>query len=95
MTQAALWLKFLDQFFERDVLMRVSTEARFFYPGRQLTERRVTRQIATQRQCVNEKSDQRLDLCKIPVRNRRPDYQVVLPRITCEQRLERRQQAHE
>ena len=51
--------------------------------------------FAAERQRVDKAADQGLGLSSRPVDDRRPDQDVVLSAVACEQRLERRQHGHE
>ncbi len=87
-------LQRLDHLSERQVLMRARVLRRLVHPCEQFSERRVTRQIAADRQRIGQETDQRRELRPGPVSALSADDYVVLPGIPRQQRLQRRQQGH-
>src|SRR6185295_14372608 len=63
--QAARRRQLLDQAFERQVLVRVRAERRLPRAEQQLAERWVAREVAAQRQGVDEEADQLLRLAAV------------------------------
>ncbi len=57
MPHAALRLQVLDQFVERNVLMRISSQRHFAHPRDQFSEAGVARKIRVQRQQIDEESN--------------------------------------
>ncbi len=88
-------LEFLDQFLERDILVRVSIETYFAHPPQKVAKARLAAQITAQNQSVDEKSDQPFAFYVGTIGHRGTDGDIVLPRVTMQQKLKRRQQRHE
>ncbi len=77
-------VQLLDEFFKRQVLMRVSAERRLFDSPQKLAEGRVAREVCAQDEHVDEEADERLKLRARAARDRRPDDDVGLPRVAIE-----------
>src|SRR5260221_1697274 len=75
--------------------MRVSGERNAANPSQQFPESRVSRQVAAQHERVEEKSNQLFRFNLRTPGDGRADENVLLPRVTQQQRLNRRQQQHE
>src|SRR5579884_3634649 len=92
--QVALRPQPLYHFLKRRILMLICLQtARLDLPA-QRGERLVSIHLAAQRQRVHQHPDQTFRLCILPVRNRTPHTQIVLPRVPIQQHLECRQQNH-
>src|SRR6266498_3441407 len=75
--------------------MRVCPERHFSLPLDQLSETRIPSEVGPHHQRVDEEADQPLNLSPRPVRDRRPDADVLLPAVPHQERLEGRHQRHE
>src|SRR5262249_13653822 len=85
----ALRLNFLDQFFKRYFLMRISSECDFLHASPQFTKRWITRGGGPQHEHVDKAADQRLQFDACSSRNRRADDDIVLPRVAMQECLKR------
>src|SRR6266498_3179893 len=70
-------------------------ERHFSLPLDQLSETRIPSEVGPHHQRVDEEADQPLNLSPRPVRDRRPDADVLLPAVPHQERLEGRHQRHE
>ncbi len=93
--QSTLRLELLHQFLKRQFLIGVGIDGRLFDLGQQLCEGQFMGQIRSQYKRIGKKSDNTLAIAIHPVGNWRPYQDVMLARVTIEQRLECRQQCHE
>ena len=81
-------MEFLHDFLERHILMLEGIEHRRALAPEQFAEIRIAREIAAQRERVQEVSDQVLCLHVGPLRDRRADADVRFAAVAGEQRLE-------
>src|ERR1700749_1486034 len=75
--------------------MRVGAEARLANLPHQRAEGEIVLGLHTQGQRVDEEADEPFELLLAAIRNRRPDEEVLPPRVTREQHPESGQQRHE
>src|SRR6267378_4200883 len=88
-------MEFLDQFVERQLLVRVSSERHLAHPSQQFLETGIPRNIRAQCECINKETDQILNFQPISTRDRGPDHYIFLSRVPVEQSLKPSQQYHE
>src|SRR6267378_2142152 len=80
---------------ERRILVLVGPQRHFPHPPQQFPESRVPSHLRPQHQHVDKKTDQLLRLLPVAVGHIRPHRYVLLPRVSPQHRLQRRQHAHE
>lgn len=85
-------LQLFDQPLEGQLLVRERRQRRVAHAIDQVGRRRVARGVDTERERIDEKADQRLELGPGAVRDERPDAEIGLPRVARDQRGERGQQ---
>src|SRR3954471_17253108 len=93
-TQIPLWIQFLHQFVERQVLMAVGVERVAFYLGNEIAKTRFSRQICSEDQCVDEKADDVFQLHALPIGYGSSDDDIILAAQSGKQNLECGQQGH-
>src|SRR5215510_1830200 len=93
-TNAPLRPQLFHQFFERNILMCVSSQTHISDPLQQLTETRVAGQVCPQHQRVQEEPDYALHFREIAIRDSCPYHNVCLAGVPAEQHLEYCQQHH-
>src|SRR5262249_21139475 len=86
--QAALGLQLVHQLLERQGLVRISPQTYLPNANQQLPKRGIPRQIPTQRQRVQEETDESFHFLVCPVGDRCPNDNVILTRVAREQHLE-------
>jgi hypothetical protein len=91
----ALGLEFLDELFERQILISIRRDAKVFGAKQQITEGRIAGEIAPQNQGIDEKSDQPFELRPAPIGDGRAHDYIFLSSIPIEQDLEPCEQSHE
>src|ERR1043165_6277705 len=87
-TERALRLKLFDELAERHVLMRVGSECCFTNTAERFAKGWVAGEICTERQLVDEKTEQLFSLAFIAIRNGRANNQSFLAGDAKEQYLE-------
>ena len=91
----ALRIQYFHQFFKRQIRMRIRAQRSLLHSPQYLPKRRIARQVGPHNQSVDKEADEPLNLGSIPPRNRRPNQNVVLPRVPLQQHLECSQQSCE
>src|SRR5207249_960482 len=86
--QASLWLQRVDQLLERQVLVLIRLGGQLPHPRQHLRPARIAREHGTQYQCVDEKSDESLDLRAVTTRDRGADGHIRQPDVSHQQSLE-------
>src|ERR1041385_910035 len=94
-TQIALRLQLFDQFFKRQILMRVGLHRYRLHSFQDLEKRRIAGKVSPQYQDIDEETDQTFDLGARAVGDRTSHDDVRLPGVSTQQDAERRQQSHE
>ncbi len=95
MGQAAHRFEQLHHLLEWQILVFIRRQRAGLDATQQCLDRRIVRHIHPQRQGVDKKPDQALDLSAHPVRHRRTDHHLILPGQTTQYRRPARQQCHE
>ncbi len=75
--------------------MCISAEGNLAHSPQQVSERRRVRQISTQNECVDEKSDQLIEVHPVAIGNGNTDNQVLLFRVAIKQDVESGKERHE
>src|ERR1044072_3465598 len=76
--QISIGMEFLDQFLERQVLVRVSFQRHFLNSPQQLSEGWIAAQVRSQNQGINKEADEVFCLGTIAIGSRRADRKVFL-----------------
>jgi hypothetical protein len=76
-THRSFGLQFLDQFLERQFLMRKCTEGSLLHALQQFAEARIAGKIAAHRQCVDEEPNQALQFCAVAAGDGRANDDIV------------------
>jgi len=85
----------LDQGLEGQLLVGVGVEGHLSHAGEKLTEAGIAAEVDTQRQGIDEATDQALELAPRAAGDRRADRQVALAGVAAQERVDRRQESHE
>src|SRR5215217_506247 len=93
-TQTALWPQLFHDPFERELLVRVSSQTHLPYLPQQLPKTLHSTNLRPQRQRVHKQSDQPFHLGPATARDRATHHDVFLPRVAPQQHLKHRQQRH-
>src|SRR6202011_3489176 len=88
-------IQFLDQLFERQILVRISAQSYLFYASQQLPKGWIVREVRPHDQRIRKKAEESFCLSSGTVRDRRADDDIFLPVVAREERLKRGQQSHE
>ncbi len=88
-------LQLFDEFFERQILMRVGVDGCLAHTCEKIAEARVALQTRSQHQRVDEESDQTLDFGAAAIGDRCPDRDIAASGVASQQRLPRRDERHE
>src|SRR5439155_25285797 len=88
----ALGIQLFYQLFERQILMSKRRDHGLAHSLEKFAERRIAGKIAAHHQSVHERAYQRFGLKHRSSGNRRSDYDVFLPAVEKQQRLESRKQ---
>src|SRR5262249_7848354 len=95
MRRVTVQAQFLDQLFERDVLVVERVERNRTDLLQEFAEGSTGIDLAAQRQRVDEEADRVFSVNQLTVRDRRADNQLALTRVTPQEELEGRDQNHE
>ncbi len=93
--EIALGLQFLDQFFERQLLVRVAVKRHFPHPRQQRAEAGIAGKVGAQHQGVDEEADQLFELGTITACDVGADDDVVLAGVALQQHGKRGEKRHE
>ena len=94
-TQVPVGLQLFHQFFKRQILMRKGAQRILAHTGQKLPKSRIARKVAAENQCVNEESNQFLQLQLSASGNTRAHQNVLLAGVAVQQGLPGGQQRHE